>query len=164
MFLNWPQLLKTRATMAEFNISVDAAPAVMHFLTLQTERGRDRGDPAADSAPRVRGRLEASGERRQGAFEEAAFQRGSLNSGAWKILASAKPEALLYLDVTGRNKTVDEKIKNFLGKWRQVQETDSVCADGRAAHYAAAAGVSRRSARRRSCCCWMANCVPRARS
>ncbi len=29
------QLLKTRATMAEFNISVDAAPAVMHFLTLK---------------------------------------------------------------------------------------------------------------------------------
>ncbi len=49
-------------------------------------------------------------------------KEAALNSGAWKILASAKPEALLYLDVTGRNKTVDEKIKNFFGKWRQVQE------------------------------------------
>ena len=49
-------------------------------------------------------------------------KEAATNSGAWTILSSANPEALLYLAVTGRNKTVDEKIKNFLGEWRQLQE------------------------------------------
>lgn len=116
------QLLKTRAIMAEFNLTVNAAPAVMHFLTLKL------GEAELATIQRLIPHREfvASWKRLEHDAKELSkkllSKEAALNSGAWNILASAKPEALLYLDVTGRNKTVDEKIKNFFGKWRQVQE------------------------------------------
>jgi tRNA nucleotidyltransferase/poly(A) polymerase len=116
------QLLKTRATMAEFNINVDAAPAVMHFLTAKL------GDAEVVAIQKAIPHREfvASWKRLENDAKELSkkllSKEASVNSGAWKIMAAAKPEALLYLDVTGRNKTVDEKIKGYLGKWRQVQE------------------------------------------
>jgi tRNA nucleotidyltransferase/poly(A) polymerase len=116
------QLLKTRATMTQFNLSVDAAPAVMHFLTLKL------GEAEIAAIQRLIPHREfvASWKRLEHDAKELSkkllSKEAALNSGAWNILSSAKPEALLYLDVTGHNKTVDEKIKNFLGKWRQFQE------------------------------------------
>jgi tRNA nucleotidyltransferase (CCA-adding enzyme) len=116
------QLLKTRANMAELNISVDAAPAVLHFLTLKL------GDAEVAALQRLIPHREfvAAWKRLENDAKDLSkkllSKEAAVNSGAWKILSSSKPEALLYLDVTGRNKTVDEKIKNFFGKWRQVQE------------------------------------------
>jgi tRNA nucleotidyltransferase (CCA-adding enzyme) len=116
------QLLKTRATMAELNIGVDAAPAVMHFLTMKL------GDAEVLALQKlihhrefvaVWKRLESDA---KDLSKKLLSKEAAVNSGAWKILSTAKPEALLYLDVTGRNKTVNEKITNFLGKWRQFQE------------------------------------------
>src|SRR3954467_6929496 len=49
-------------------------------------------------------------------------KEANTNSGTWKVLTEAKPEALLFLAVTGKQKAVDEKIKNFFGKWRQITE------------------------------------------
>ncbi len=116
------QLLKTRATMAEFNISVDAAPAVMHFLTVKLSDAEvaaiQRLIPHREFVAAWK-RLERDAKELS---KKLLSKEAALNSGAWKILSAAKPEALLYLDVTGRNKTVDEKIKNFFGKWRQIQE------------------------------------------
>ncbi len=43
-------------------------------------------------------------------------------SGAWKILTQATPENILFLTLTTRQQAVDQKIKNFFGKWRQVKE------------------------------------------
>jgi tRNA nucleotidyltransferase/poly(A) polymerase len=115
-------LLKTRATMAEFNITVDAAPAVMHFLTFKL----GDADIAAIQKLIPHREFVAAWKHLENDAKELSkkllSKEATLNSGAWKILASAKPEALLYLDVTGKNKAVDEKIKNFFGKWRQVQE------------------------------------------
>jgi tRNA nucleotidyltransferase/poly(A) polymerase len=114
------QLLKTRATMVEFNISVDPAPAVMHFLTLKL--GEAEVVAIKKQIPHrefVSGwnQLESNAKELS---KQLLSKEAALNSGAWKILSSAKPEALLYLDVTGHNKTVDEKIKNFFGKWREA--------------------------------------------
>jgi tRNA nucleotidyltransferase/poly(A) polymerase len=117
------QLLKTRATMTEFNLSVDAAPAIMHFLTMKL------GDAEIATIQRLIPHREfvAAWQRLERDAKDLSrsllSKAAALNSGAWKILSSAKPEALLYLDVTGRNKAVDEKIKNFFGKWRQYQDT-----------------------------------------
>jgi tRNA nucleotidyltransferase (CCA-adding enzyme) len=116
------QLLKTRSTMAELNIGVDAAPAVMHFLTVKL------GDAEVAGLQRLIPHREfvAAWKRLEDDAKDLSktllSKEAATNSGTWKILSSAKAEALLYLDVTGRNKTVDEKIKNFFGKWRQVQE------------------------------------------
>jgi tRNA nucleotidyltransferase/poly(A) polymerase len=116
------QLLKTRATMADLNINVDAAPAVMHFLTLKLSDADiatiERLIPHREFVASWKHLDEDARELSKKLLSKEAV----LNSDAWKILSSAKPEALLYLDVTGHNKTVDEKVKNFLGKWRQVQE------------------------------------------
>lgn len=115
-------LLKTRATMAEFNINADAAPAVMYFLTGKL------GEAEVAAIRRLIPHREfvAAWTRLESEAKELSkallSKEAALNSAAWKILASAKPEALLFLDVTGRNKPVDEKIKNFLGPWRQLQE------------------------------------------
>jgi tRNA nucleotidyltransferase (CCA-adding enzyme) len=116
------QLLRTRATMAEFNISVDAAPAVMRFLTIKLSDA----EIAAIQKLIPHREFVASWRRLENDAKELSkkllSKEAALDSGAWMILSSAKPEALLYLDVSGRNKEVDEKIKNFFGKWRQVQE------------------------------------------
>ena len=116
------QLLKTRATMAEFNITVDAAPAIMHFLTAKL----GEAEVAAIQKLIPHREFVASWKRLENDAKELSKKllgkETASNSGAWNILAAAKPEALLYLDVTGRNKTVDEKVKSFLGKWRTFQE------------------------------------------
>jgi tRNA nucleotidyltransferase/poly(A) polymerase len=116
------QLLKTRATMTDLNITVDAAPAVMHFLTLKLSDG----DIAAIQELLPHREFVAAWKRLESDAKDLTkkllSKEAALNSGAWQILSAAKPEALLYLDVTGRNKTADEKIKNFFGKWRQFQE------------------------------------------
>ena len=116
------QLLKARATMTDLNITVDAAPAMMHFLTLKL----GEGDISAIRELLPHREFVAAWKRLDADAKELAkkllSKEAALNSGTWQILSAAKPEALLYLDVTGRNKTVDEKIKNFFGKWRQVSE------------------------------------------
>ncbi|MGH9493225.1 MAG: hypothetical protein ACRD2K_06965, partial [Terriglobales bacterium] len=43
-------------------------------------------------------------------------------SKAWHVLSAAKPETILFLEVTVRQKAVAQKIRNFLGKWRQIRE------------------------------------------
>ena len=43
-------------------------------------------------------------------------------SRTWNLLSAARPEMILFLAVTSRHQTVAQKIKNFLTKWRQVQQ------------------------------------------
>jgi len=49
-------------------------------------------------------------------------KEASTNSGAWKLLSAAAPERILFLSLTTRQSAVDQKLKNFLTKWRQVRE------------------------------------------
>jgi tRNA nucleotidyltransferase (CCA-adding enzyme) len=116
------RLLKTRATMTELNINVNSAPAVMHFLTLRL----GSAEVAALQKLIPHREFVAAWKRLDQDAKELSkklqSKEAATNSGAWKILAAAKPEALLYLEVTGRSKSVEEKIKNFLGPWRQLQE------------------------------------------
>ena len=115
-------LLKTRALMAAYGITVDASPAVMHFLTLKL----NDADVAWIQKQIPHREFVAAWKRLEHDAKELSkkltSREANTNSGTWKLLTEAKPEAMLYLDVTGRNKTVTEKIKNFLGKWRQFTE------------------------------------------
>jgi tRNA nucleotidyltransferase (CCA-adding enzyme) len=43
-------------------------------------------------------------------------------SRTWQLLSSARPEMVLFLAVTARQQAVEQKIKNYLTKWRQVQQ------------------------------------------
>jgi tRNA nucleotidyltransferase (CCA-adding enzyme) len=115
-------LMKTREVMSNYSISVDAAPATMHFMT-----GKLPEKDVAD-IQRVLPHKEfvSAWKHLENAAKDLAKRlsgkEANTNSGTWKLLTEAKPEALLFLAVTGKQKAVDEKIKNFFGKWRQITE------------------------------------------
>ncbi len=116
------QLMKTRQQMVDLGYTVDPSAAVMHFLTARlsekdiadlrrqiprkdlVEAWRDIEDHAKDLAKRLMGKEAATPSR------------------TWNLLSSARPEMVLFLAVTARHQSVAQKIKNFLTKWRQVQQ------------------------------------------
>jgi len=116
------QLMRTRQQMGEFGLNPDPAPAVMYFLTARlsdkeisdmqkmiprrdvVEAWRDLEDKAKDLARRLTGKEAATPSR------------------TWKLLSESRPETILFLEVTAKQQAVVQKIRNFLGKWRQVQQ------------------------------------------
>jgi tRNA nucleotidyltransferase (CCA-adding enzyme) len=116
------QLMKTRQQMVDLGYAPDAGPAVMHFLTARLtdkdiadlrkqiprkdliDAWRDIEDHAKELAKRLMGKEAATPSR------------------AWHLLSGARPEMILFLAVTARQQSVDQKIKNFLTKWRLVQQ------------------------------------------
>jgi len=116
------QLMKTRQQMVDLGYTVDPSAAVMHFLTARLsekdvsdlrrqiprkdliDAWRDIETHAKDLAKRLTGKEAATPSR------------------TWNLLSSARPEMVLFLAVTARNQSVAQKIKNFLTKWRQVQQ------------------------------------------
>src|SRR5712671_2479195 len=115
-------LMKTRQQMVDLGYTVDPSAAVMHFLTARLsdkdisdlrrqiprkdliESWRDIEDHAKDLAKRLTGK------------------EAGTPSRTWNLLSAARPEMILFLAVTARHQTVAGKIKNFLTKWRQVQQ------------------------------------------
>ena len=57
-------------------------------------------------------------------------KEAGMPSGAWKILTKATPENILFLSLTTRQQAVDQKLKNFFGKWRQVKGEAAVSGNG----------------------------------
>jgi tRNA nucleotidyltransferase/poly(A) polymerase len=116
------QLLKTRQQMVDLGHAPDAGPAVMYFLTSRlsnsdiselqrliprkdlVEAWRDIEDHAKELAKRLMGKEAATPSR------------------TWTLLSAARPEMVLFLAVTARQQSVEQKIKNYLTKWRQVQQ------------------------------------------
>src|SRR5271163_2757877 len=115
-------LMKTRQQMVDLGYTVDPSPAVMHFLTARlpdkdiadlrrmiprkdlVEAWRDLEDHARELAKRLTGKEAATPSR------------------TWNLLSAARPEMVLFLAVTARHQSVAQKLKNFLTKWRQVQQ------------------------------------------
>ena len=115
-------LMKTRQQMVDLGYTPDAGPAVMHFLTARlsdkdvsdlqrliprkdlVEAWRDIEDHAKELAKRLMGKEAATPSR------------------TWNLLTSARPEMILFLAVTAKQQSVEQKIKNYLTKWRQVQQ------------------------------------------
>ncbi|HEY7354091.1 MAG TPA: CCA tRNA nucleotidyltransferase [Terriglobales bacterium] len=116
------QLMKTRQQMNELGYSPDAAAIVLYFLTDKlndkevadirkliprkdlVEAWRDIDDHAKELAKRLTGKEAATPSR------------------TWKLLSSARPELVLFLALTTRQQAVEQKIKNFFTKWREVQQ------------------------------------------
>jgi len=114
--------MKTRQQMVDMGYAPDAGPAVMYFLTshfsekdiadLQkmiprkdlVEAWRDIEDHAKELAKRLMGKEAATPSR------------------TWQLLSSARPEMVLFLAVTAKQQSVEQKIKNYLTKWRQIQQ------------------------------------------
>src|SRR5882762_3703543 len=114
--------MKTRQQMNELGYQPDPAPAVMYFLTSRlgdkevadmrkliprktlVEAWKDLEDNAKDLAKKLMGKESATPSR------------------TWQVLSHARPEMILFLAVTARQQSVEQKIKNFFSKWRQVQQ------------------------------------------
>jgi hypothetical protein len=116
------QLMKTRQQMNQLGYTTDPSPAVLYFLTARlgdkdiadmrkliprkdlVAAWKDLEDNAKDLAKRLTGKEAATPSR------------------TWKLLSEARPEMVLFLEVTAKQQAVAQKIKNFFGKWRQVQQ------------------------------------------
>jgi tRNA nucleotidyltransferase (CCA-adding enzyme) len=114
--------IKLRQTLTDLGYSIESGPMVMYFLTRKmsdkdisyiqrmiprrdfVEKWKHLDHNAHDLAKKLTGK-------------EAAT-----NSGSWKILSAAPPENILFLSLTTKQQAVDQKLKNFLTKWRQVRE------------------------------------------
>src|ERR1700745_340542 len=115
-------LMKTRQQMVDLGYTPDAGPAVMYFLTSHfsekdvadiqkmiprkdlVEAWRDIEDHAKELAKRLMGKEAATPSR------------------TWQLLSSARQEMVLFLAVTAKQQSVEQKIKNYLTKWRQVKQ------------------------------------------
>src|ERR1700726_4229018 len=116
------ELMRTRQQMNELGYAPDPAAAVLHFLTAKlsdkelsdirkliprkdlVEAWRDIGDHAKELAKRLSGKEAATPSR------------------TWKLLSNARQDMVLFLAVTARQQAVEQKIKNFFTKWREVQQ------------------------------------------
>jgi tRNA nucleotidyltransferase (CCA-adding enzyme) len=115
-------LVKTRQQMNELGYTPEVAPAVMHFLT---ERLGDKNITDLRRAIPRKDLVEGWKDLDSNAHSLAKRLMGkeaSTPSRTWQLLSSARPEMILFLAITARQQTVQQKIKNFFTKWRQVQQ------------------------------------------
>jgi len=116
------QLQKSRERMINFGMTVDAAPAVLYFLT------RRMGEKDISDIQRMIPRKDLVHQWKHiedGAKDLAKRLTGkeaATPSRTWELLSHARPDAILFLELTTKQQAVDQKIKNFFGKWRQVKE------------------------------------------
>jgi tRNA nucleotidyltransferase (CCA-adding enzyme) len=116
------QLMKTRQQMVDLGYAPDAGPAVMYFLTSRLSE-KDIADlrkqmPRKDLVEAWRDiEIHAKEVAKRLTGKEAATP-----SRTWQLLSEVRPEMVLFLAVTAKQQAVEQKIKNFLTKWRQVQQ------------------------------------------
>jgi len=116
------QLLKTKQQMMDLGYTLDAAPAVMYFLT---HRLGDRDIAAMQRLMPRKSFVETWRKLDDDAKELAkrlAGKEAATPSLAWKLLSTARPETILFLDTTTGNQAVAQKIRNFFTKWRQMKD------------------------------------------
>ncbi len=114
--------IKLRQTLNDLGYSVETGPIAMYFLTGKMN-DKDLSEiqkliPRRDFVDKWK-HLERDA---QELAKKLSGREASTNSGAWKVLSAAAPERILFLSLTTRQSAVDQKIKNFLTKWRQVRE------------------------------------------
>jgi tRNA nucleotidyltransferase/poly(A) polymerase len=116
------QLMKTRQQMGEFGLNPDPAPAVMYFLTARLSDKEisdlQRAIPRRDLIVAWRDLEDNSKE----LAKRLTGKEAATPSRTWKLLSEARPEMILFLEVTAKQQAVVQKIRNYLGKWRQVQQ------------------------------------------
>lgn len=116
------QLVKTRQMMNDLGYLVETGPAVMYFLTRRMN-DKDTAEiqrmiPRRDFVDKWK-HLESHA---HDLAKKLTSKEANVPSGAWKLLSQATPESILFLSLTTRQQAVDQKLKNFFGKWRQMRE------------------------------------------
>jgi tRNA nucleotidyltransferase (CCA-adding enzyme) len=115
------ELLKTRAQLAEFGYPTDPAPAILYFIT----DGMSEGDRKELQKLIPNKWLLEQWRALEDEARELAKRLTSKEAGTpsltWKLLDKYRSETILFLTVTARQQAVEQKLKSFLGKWRQVK-------------------------------------------
>jgi tRNA nucleotidyltransferase (CCA-adding enzyme) len=116
------QLTKLRQQMTDLGYTMDAAPAVMYFLTARiNERESGELQRLIHHKEFVNGWRNLEDDAKELA-KKLSGKEAATPSRAWQLLSSVRPESILFLELTSRNQSVTQKIRNFLGKWRQVKQ------------------------------------------
>jgi tRNA nucleotidyltransferase/poly(A) polymerase len=115
-------VVKQRQLMNDLGYTPEVGPIHMYFLTKKMS-DKDTADiqrliPRRDFVDKWK-HLER---RAHELAKRVNGKEASTTSGAWKLLSSAAPEDVLFLSLTTKQQAVDQKIKNFFTKWRQVGE------------------------------------------
>ncbi len=115
-------LLKTRQQMNELGYLPDPSAAVLYFLT---EKLGDKD--IADMRKLIPRKTLVDAwkhleEEAKDLSKRLSGKEAATPSRTWKLLSEERPENVLFLAVTVRQQGVDQKIKNFFTKWRQVQQ------------------------------------------
>jgi tRNA nucleotidyltransferase (CCA-adding enzyme) len=116
------QVIKTRQMMNDLGYSVETGPIVMYFLT---RRMNDKDVSEIQRMIPRRDFVDKWKHLESGAHDLAkrlTSKEAGTPSGTWKLLSNASPENVLFLGITTKQQTVDQKLKNFFTKWRQVKE------------------------------------------
>ncbi len=116
------QVVKARQMLNDLGYLVETGPIVMYFLT---RRMSDKDVSDLQRAIPRRDFIDKWKHLESGAHDLAkklTSKEAATVSGSWKILTQATPENILFLELTGRNQAVMQKLKNFFTKWRQVKE------------------------------------------
>ncbi len=114
-------LIKTRQQMMDLGLNPDAAPAVMHFIT------RKMAGPDVAQLQKMIPRKGFVGDWRNLEAEARELSKklsgkeAATPSQTWKLLSDSLADTVLYLESTGKQKAVTQKIRNYLGKWRQMK-------------------------------------------
>jgi tRNA nucleotidyltransferase (CCA-adding enzyme) len=116
------QVVKLRQQMNDLGYQVETGPIAMYFLTKKMS-DKDTSDiqrmiPRRDFVDKWK-HLESG---THDLAKKLTGKESSMPSGAWRVLTQATPENILFLALTTRQQAVDQKLKNFFTKWRQVKE------------------------------------------
>ena len=116
------QVVKTRQMMNDLGYLIETGPIVMYFLTRRMS-DRDVSEiqrmvPRRDFVNKWK-HLEHNA---HDLARKLTSKEAGTPSGVWKLLSNAAPEDMLFLSLTTRQQAVDQKLKNFFGKWRQIKE------------------------------------------
>jgi tRNA nucleotidyltransferase/poly(A) polymerase len=114
--------IKLRQQLNDLGYAVETGPIAMYFLTKKMS-DKDVSEiqrmiPRRDFVSKWK-HLEHDA---QDLAKKLGGRDAATNSGAWKLLSATAPERILFLSLTTRQSALEQKIKNFLTKWRQVRE------------------------------------------
>ena len=115
-------LLKTEQQMRELGYVVDAGPVRMYFLTDKLNE-RESGElqkliPHKEFNAAWRN-LESEAKE---LAKRLTSKEAATPSRTWDLLSKSRPETILFLENTSRQQAVTQKLRNFLGKWRELKK------------------------------------------
>src|SRR5664279_1008693 len=114
--------IKLRQALKDLGYSAETGPMAMYFLAKKlTDKDASeiqRMIPRRDFVEKWK-HLEKEA---HDLAKKLTGKEANSNSGAWKVLSAAPAESILFLSMTTRQSAVDQKLKNFLTKWRLFRE------------------------------------------